>query len=210
MPVPPSHKTQIYHFKRKSPSSKTYPKRHTKYYNKYKPQHHKNPTKKVIKCCKCGKVGHIAPNCKNQKINALSNKDYYSEISEDDSSSSDNSKNNKSASEKDLTLNDKIENCLWQINMLTSDQEMLIKMIDHIENKDAKTKFARKLMEKGHQNTLSLSNTYKFNDVMSQFEPKTRVTIQVLQFEIKQIKEQIEELKIFTQGINSRIENIEH
>ena len=34
--------------------------------------------------------------------------------------------------------------------------------------------------------------------------------IQDLQFEIKQIKEQIEELKIFTQGINSRIENIEH
>ena len=45
---------------------------------------------------------------------------------------------------------------------------------------------------------------------MSQFEQKTPVTIQDLQFEIKQIKEQIEELKIFTQGINSRIENIEH
>ena len=74
--------------------------------NKYKSQHHKNPTKRVIKCFKCDKVGHITPNCKNHKINALSDKDYYSEISEDDSSSSDNSKNNKSASEKDLTSND--------------------------------------------------------------------------------------------------------
>ena len=36
------------------------------------------------------------------------------------------------------------------------------------------------------------------------------MTIQDLQFEIKQIKEQIEELNIFTQGIYSRIENIEH
>ena len=56
-------------------------KRHSKKYknyNKYKPQHHKNPTKQVIKCFKCGKVGHIAPNCKNQKINAISDKDYYS------------------------------------------------------------------------------------------------------------------------------------
>ena len=94
--------------------------------------------------------------------------------------------------------------------MLTFDQEMLIEMIDHIENKDVKTKFIRKLKEKGQQNTLPLSNTYKFKDVMSQFEPKTPMTIQDLQFEIKQIKEQIEELNIFTQGIYSRIENIEH
>ena len=94
--------------------------------------------------------------------------------------------------------------------MLMTDKEMLIEMIDHIENKDGKTKFIRKLMEKGHQNTLPLSNTCKFKDVMSQFEPKTLVTIQDLQSEIKQIKEQIEELKIFIQGINSRIQNIEH
>ena len=142
MPVPPSNKTQIFHSKRKSPSSKICPKRHSKKYknyNKYKPQQHKNPTKKVIKCFKCGKVGHIAPNCKNQNINALSDNDYYSKISEDDSSSSDNSRNNKSTSENDLTTNDKIENCLCQINMLTFDQEMLIEMIDHIENKDVKT-----------------------------------------------------------------------
>ena len=152
-----------------------------------------------------GKVGHIAPNCKNEKINALSDKDYYSKISEDDSSSFDNSNNNKSTLEKDLTSNDKIENCLCQINMLTIDQEMLIEMMDHIENKDAKTKFIRKLMEKGHQNTLQLPTTYKFKDVMSQFEPKIPMTIQDLQFEIKQIKEQIKELKIFTQGRNSRI-----
>ena len=69
--------------------------------------------------------------------------------------------------------------------MLTAYQEMLIEMIDHIENKDAKIKFIRKLMEKNHQNTQPLSNTYKFKDVMSQFELKTPVTIQDLQFEIK-------------------------
>ena len=61
---------------------------------------------------------------------------------------------------------------------------MLIERIDHIENKDVKTKFIRKLMEKVQQNTLPLSNTYKFKDVNSQFEPKTPVTIQDLQFEI--------------------------
>ena len=87
---------------------------------------------------------------------------------------------------------------------------MLIKMIDHIKNKDAKTKFIRKLIEKFHQNTQSLSNTYKFKYVISQFEPETLMTIQELQFEIKQIKKQIEELNFFTQSINYRIENIEH
>ena len=57
MPVPPSHKNKMFHPKRKSPYSKTYPKKHYKKYknyNKYKTQHHKNPTKKVINCFICG------------------------------------------------------------------------------------------------------------------------------------------------------------
>ena len=47
---------------------------------------------------------------------------------------------------------------------------MLIEMIDYIEDKEAKTKFITKIIEKNNKNTLPLSNTYKFKDVMKQFE----------------------------------------
>ena len=87
---------------------------------------------------------------------------------------------------------------------------MLIVMIDHIEDKEAKAKFIRKIMEKNNKNTLPLSNTYKFKDVMKQFEIQNRVTIQDLQFKIKQIKMQIEELKIFTQSIDFKLQNMEN
>ena len=62
----------------------------------------------------------MAPNCKKQKINVLSDKNYYSEASEDDASSSDNFKNNNSILEKDKSSTDKIKNCLCQLNMLTT------------------------------------------------------------------------------------------
>ena len=45
--------------------------------------------------------------------------------------------------------------------MLTTDQEMLIEMVDHIEDKEAKARFIRKIIEKNNKNTLPLSNTYK-------------------------------------------------
>ena len=94
--------------------------------------------------------------------------------------------------------------------MLTIYQEMLVDMIDHIEDKEAKAKFIRKKMEKGNKNTLSLQNSYKFKDIMKQFEIQKPITIHDLQIEIKQIRVQIEELKVFAQNMNSRIQNIEN
>ena len=84
------------------------------------------PHKKELKCFKCGKTGHIALNCRRQKINVLSDpdKDYYSE--ENTSSSSDISQNKNLIPEKEKSSIDKIENCLCQLNMLTADQELLI------------------------------------------------------------------------------------
>ena len=82
----------------------------------------------------------------------------------------------------------KIENCLCQINMLTVDQEILVDMIDHIEDKEAKAKFIRTIMKKNKKNTLPLQNTYKFKDIITKFEIQKRITIQDLQIKIKQIK----------------------
>ena len=67
----------------------------------------------------------------------------------------------------------------------------------HVKNR------LRKIMDK---NTLPLQNTYKFKDIIKQFEIQKPITIQDLQIEIKQI----EELKIFTKNIDSRLQNIEN
>ena len=99
--------------------------------------------------------------------------------------------------------------------MLTTNQEILIDMIEHIEDKETKAKFIRKIKENFNTNTLPLQNTYRFKDIMKQFEIKKRIKIQDLQIKIKQIKikqikKQIEELKVFTQNIDSRLQNIEN
>ena len=95
--------------------------------------------------------------------------------------------------------------------MLTSDQELLIEMINQIEDKEAKAKFIRKIMEQNPKtkNPLPLSNAYRFKDIMQQFEVQDPVTIQDLQLEIKQIKTQIGELKDFTQSLDFKLHNIE-
>ena len=69
-------------------------------------------------------------------------------------------------------------------------------MIDQIENKEVKAKYIRKIMEQNTKATKSfpLSNAYKFKDIIQQFETQSPVTIQDLQLEIKQIKNQIKEL----------------
>ena len=57
-------------------------------------------------------------------------------------------------------------------------------MIDHIEDKEAKAKFIRKIMEisKKKTNTLPLQNSYKFKDIMKQFEIQKPITIQDTRF----------------------------
>ena len=69
--------------------------------------------------------------------------------------------------------------------MITTDQEILVDIIDHIEDKEAKTKFKRKIMEKSNKNTLPLKNSYKFIYITKEFEIQKPITIQYLQIEIK-------------------------
>ena len=100
--------------------------------------------KREVRCFKCGQKGQIAPNCRKQKLNVLSDKkeEYYSK-NNTSSSKTDKSQTKSITSEKKI---DKIENCLCQINMLTADQELFIEMIDQIEDKEAKTKYIRKVL----------------------------------------------------------------
>ena len=164
-------------------------------------------TKKEVRCFKCGQKGLIAPNCKN-KINVLSDKEeeYYSE-------------NNTSSSETDKSQTDpekeieKIENCLCQINMLTTDQELLLEIIDQIEDKEVKAKYIRKVLEQQNSKPkpkANLSNAYQMKDIFQYYKKQEPATLHDLQEEVKQIKIQIEELKLFNQNIDTRITNLEH
>ena len=85
-------------------------------------------------------------------------------------------------------------------------------MIDQIEDKEVKAKYIKKLIEQNTEakRSFPLSHAYKFKDIIQQFETQSPITIQDLQQEIKQIKIQIEELKNFTQYIDSRVQNIEN
>ena len=149
---------------------------------------------------------HIAPNCRKQKLNVLSDKEeeYYSE-NNTSSSKTDKSQTKSITSEKKI---DEIENCLCQINMLTVNQELFIEMIDQIEDKEAKAKYIRKVLEQQitkpkHKN--NLANSYKMQDNIQYYKNQEPTTIQDLQMEIKQIKTQIKDLKIYTHNINVRI-----
>ena len=131
MSVPPSQKHNIskYSPKRKSYSNKEYLKNNYRKYksHKYKTQKPQNPTeprKREIRCFKCGQKGHIAPNCRKQKINVLFDfeEDYYYEESTSSSFEYDNSQNKNPILEKEQNQTNKIENCLCQVNILTANQ----------------------------------------------------------------------------------------
>ena len=142
--------------------------------------------KKEVRCFKCGQKGHIAPNCRKQKVNVLSDneEEYYSK-NNTSSSETDKSQTKSTISEKEI---EKIENCLCQVNMLTADQELFIEMIDQIDDKETKTKYIRKVLE--HQNTKlksknNLENSYKKKDIIQYYKNQEPATIQDLQIEIK-------------------------
>ena len=85
------------------------------------------------------------------------------------------------------------------------------RMIDQIEDKEAKAKYIRKVLEQ--QNTKSkshynLANSYKMKHIIQYFKKQEPATVQDLQLEIKQMKTQIDELKLYTHNIDVRIKKI--
>ena len=212
MPTPPSQIIKKQKPYRETPfKTKNFIRKKDKPYKKFKKfnsqkSNEQKSNKKEVRCFKWGQKGHIAPNCKN-KANVLSDKEeeYYSE--------------NTSSSETDKSQNDpekeieKIENCLCQINMLTTDQELLLEMIDQIEDRDAKAKYIRKVLEQQNSKPkpkIILSNAYQMKDLFQYYKKQEPATLQDLQEEVKQIKIQIEELKLFNQSMDTRITNLEH
>ena len=173
-----------------------------------KNKNHIKKHRKEVRCFKCGQKGHIAQNCRKNKLNVLSDKEeeyYY-----DNNTSSSETDRSQTTSEKKI---EKIENCLRQVNMITANQELFIEMIDQIEDKEIKAKYIRKVLE--HQNTKpkpksNLANSYKMKDVIQYYKKQEPKTIQDLQTKIKQIKAQIDEIKLFTQNIDTRLIGLEN
>ena len=85
--------------------------------------------------------------------------------------------------------------------MLTEDQELFIEMIDQIEDKEAKAKYIREVLEQQKtkpKSNYNLANSYKMKDIIHYFKKQEPSTIKDLQIKIKQIKTQIEEIKSYT------------
>ena len=149
MPTPPSQIIKKQKPYRETPfNNKRFNRKKDKPYQKFKKfksqkLNKQNSNKKEVRCFKCSQKGHIAPNCKN-KVNVLSDneEEYYSENTTSDT---DKSQTNP---EKEI---EKIENYLCQVNMLTTDQELLLEMIDQIEDKEAKARYIRKVLEQQKQ-----------------------------------------------------------
>ena len=56
--------------------------------------------------------------------------------------------------------------------MLTTDQELLLEMIDQIEDKEAKTKYIRKVLEQKNSKPkpkVNLSNVYQMKDMFQYY-----------------------------------------
>ena len=212
MPTPPSQISKKQKPYRETPFKKFKNKKDKPYkkFKKFKSHKTKDQisNKKEVRCFKCGQKGHIAPNCKN-KVNVLSDKEEEEYYSENNSSSSESGKS-QTDPEKEI---EKIENCLCQINMLTADQEFLLEMIDQIEDKEAKAKYIRKVLEQQNSKPkpkINLSNAYQMKDLFQYYKKQEPATLQDLQEEVKQIKIQIEELKLFNQSMDTRITNLEN
>ena len=57
--------------------------------------------------------------------------------------------------------------------MLTADQELLLEMIDQIEDKEAKTKYIRKVLEQQNSKPkpkINLSNAYPMKDLFQYYK----------------------------------------
>ena len=189
MPTPPSQISKKQKPYRETPFKKLKNKKEKPYkkFKKFKSQKSKEQksNKKQIRCFKCGQKGHIAPNCKN-KVNVLLEKEeeYYSE----NNSSSFETDKSQTDPEKEI---EKIENCLCQINMLTVEQELLLEMIDQIEDKEAKAKYIRKILEQQNSKPkpkVNLSNVYQMKDMFQYYKKQEPATLQDPQEEVKQIK----------------------
>ena len=97
--------------------------------------------------------------------------------------------------------------------MLIADQELPFEMVDQIEDKEAKAKYIRKVLELQNSKPkpkVNLSNAYQMKDMFQYYKKQEPATLQDLQEEVKQIKIQIEELKLFNQNIDTIIKNLEH
>ena len=190
MPIPPSQKLkkQKLYMENLAKKFKKFKQFKPQNLNDNKQKFHKKH-KKEVRCFKFGQNGHIAPNCKNQKVNVLSDKEeeYYSE---NNTSSSETDKS-QTTSEKEI---EKIENCLCQVNMITADQELFIEMIDQIEDKETKAKYIIKVLEYQHTKSKSkhnLSNSYQMKYILKFYKDQEPATLSDLQIEIKQIKAQM-------------------
>jgi hypothetical protein len=82
-----------------------------------------------------------------------------------------------------------------EINTLTREERIILELIDQIEDSEIKIKYLSQIGQKDKIITNSIN--YNFTDVSNRFKKEKRpITVQDLQFEINNIKQEIKELKL--------------
>ena len=72
--------------------------------------------------------------------------------------------------------------------MLTADQELLLEMIYQIEDKEAKAKYIRKVLEQQNSKPkpkVNISNAYQMKDMLQYYKKQEPATLQDLHEEVK-------------------------
>jgi hypothetical protein len=93
------------------------------------------------------------------------------------------------------------------INTLTKEQKLIFELIDKIENPETKLEYLIKLGKTDHNiEKKNDNNNYNFSDIMNMFKVEKRpITIQDLQSEINQTKQDIVQLKTDLKLSNEQI-----
>ena len=173
--------------------------KHKKHSNKtHQNSSSKKNDKKEIKCFKCGKKGHITSNCrvkeiianldvrkhlKQQMINLIKTKSQLESSNQTSVETSDEDQlllieddsSNKSNESSSRSSCDCVENCLCnikQLNVIISEQNFLMKLIDKILDPHLQRDYFKKYLEvkkQSNEKQIENKNQYSLRIVLDQF-----------------------------------------
>jgi hypothetical protein len=196
------------------PYKKYYESKNSKSFRSNKFKHNK----KQHVCYKCGQTGHYKNNCKvkdkikelniddklkSQLLNILSESDTESEelLQIDDNNTTSQDDEYFDSSEENeigfcLCKDKNMCTCRKEINTLTREERIILELIYQIEDPEKKNIYIYLSQISQKEKIITNGINYNFTDVSNRFKKEKRtITIQDLQLEIHNIKQEIKELK---------------
>ena len=153
---------------------------------------------------------------KTKSQSDLSNQTSIESSSDDQLLLIEDSSSNESNGTSSQSSYDCVEICLChikQVNVITSEQNFLLDLIDKLPNQNLQTEYFKKYLEIQRQNnerSLENTNQYSLKTVLGQLSVLKTIGILELQNGINQIKLQINKIQNQNQEIKTRLQILEH